>query len=307
MRCSNKILAFIQLGRLHFLIGGIVLHFLGVVIALYTGASLDVPSVLWGQIAFTTTQLMTHYANDYFDLNADRKNLTPTRWSGGSRVLVEGKLPEQAALLSALILGGIAFTAAVILSLFIRAGIMTFVLLLLAQGLAWFYSAPPVRLHSRGLGEVTTVIVVTFLTPLLGYYLQAGTVTWLPVLAVVPLCCFQFAMLLSIEFPDAEGDRQANKNTLVVRLGAKRAAHHYIILILLAYIALPLLVYMGLPVLAAASTGFLFPLAGWQVWRVWRGDWKNPVEWNTLAFYTIVLLMGSALAELMAFILLLGL
>ena len=46
----------------------------------------------------TAAQLMTHYANDYFDLEADRANRTPTRWSGGSRVLPAGVLPPRVAL-----------------------------------------------------------------------------------------------------------------------------------------------------------------------------------------------------------------
>ena len=57
------------------------------------GAPFDAARFAWGQLVVTATQLMTHYANDYFDLEADRANRTPTRWSGGSRVLPDGVLP----------------------------------------------------------------------------------------------------------------------------------------------------------------------------------------------------------------------
>ena len=307
MRHLRVIPAFLKLGRLQFLFGGVVLHCLGVMMALYTGTSLDPAAFLWGQIAITATQLMTHYANDYFDLEADQQNETPTKWSGGSRVLVENKLPEQVALVTAIILAAVAFTANIVLSTLIRPGIATFLLLFLAQSLAWFYSAPPVRLHSLGLGEATTMIIVTILTPLTGYYLQTGTFALLPLLAVVPLSCFQFAMLLAIEFPDAEGDQFANKRTLVVRFGAQTAAHFYIALIVLAYLVLPLLVSAGLPALVAASVALLSPLGIWQIWHMGQGDWQRPSRWNALAFYSIVLLMGSSLAELGAFTLLVGL
>ena len=49
----------------------------------------------------TSFQLMTHYANDYFDLEADRANQTPTTWSGGSRVLPAGELSPRVALIAA--------------------------------------------------------------------------------------------------------------------------------------------------------------------------------------------------------------
>lgn len=223
----KRLVALIRLGRPHFLIGGVIFHALGVVMAVYAGAKLNLAAVLWGQIAVTATQWMTHYANDYFDLEADRANRTPTRWSGGSRVLVEGKLAPQIALIMACVLAGIALVAIGVLSISIQPGIGTLSVLLVALLLAWFYSAPPLRLHSRGIGELTTAMIVTLLTPLTGYYLQTGRVDWLPLLAVMPLCCLQVAMLVAIEFPDAVGDRQAGKRTLVVRFGPAVAARLY--------------------------------------------------------------------------------
>jgi 1,4-dihydroxy-2-naphthoate octaprenyltransferase len=306
MKRLQTLQSLIRLGRFHFLAGGVVLHALGVVMAHYDGAILDITAIIWGQIVITATQLMTHYANDYFDLEADRANQTPTAWSGGSRVLVENRLPRRTALIIAMILGGIAFMGNLILSLFIRPGLTTLALLLLAQLLAWFYNAPPVQLQSRGLGELTTVIVVTLLTPLTGYYLQTRSFGLIPLLAVMPLGCFQFAMLLAIELPDAEGDRQAGKCTLVVRLGAPLAARLYGGCLLLAYVVLPLLVSQGLPLIVALVVTASLPLALTQMWRMVRGDWRDPARWDGLAFYSVLLLVGTSLAELAAFVWLTG-
>lgn len=295
-----------RLGRFHFLTGGIILNLLGIAIALYNGAVFNPTAALWGQIAITATQLMTHYANDTFDLAADRANRTPTNWSGGSRVLIEGRLSPRAALTTALVFAGLALFANVILSLFITRHAGMFLLLLTAQAAAWFYSAPPIRLHSRGVGELATTFIVPFLTPLTGYFLQVGQLDLLPILAVIPLCCLQFAMILSIEFPDAEGDRYAGKRTLVVRFGAVKAARLYTAALGLADAILPALIWLGLPWLAALAGASLCPLAIFQVWRVYRGDWRKPERWNRFSFYSIVLLMSTAAAELGAFILLIG-
>ena len=89
----QQLLALFKLGRPHFLLGGFLFYALGVVMALYSGIQLHLAAFIWGQIAVTATQLMTHYANDYYDLWADRANTTPTNWSGGSRVLASGLLP----------------------------------------------------------------------------------------------------------------------------------------------------------------------------------------------------------------------
>ncbi len=111
-----------------------ILHLLGVSMALLSGASFSLAALIWGQIAITSIQLMTHYANDYFDLAADRANTTPTNWSGGSRVLISGAVPPRAALIAALMLAAIALIANLILSTTIRPGVGTFALLLIAQG-----------------------------------------------------------------------------------------------------------------------------------------------------------------------------
>jgi 1,4-dihydroxy-2-naphthoate octaprenyltransferase len=302
----HRLRAFIRLGRFHFLAGGFVLHGLGVAAALYHGAALNIPALLWGQIAITAIQLMTHYANDYFDLAADRANPTPTQWSGGSRVLPQGGLPPGVALITALVLALVVIIAALVLALEIRPGFFTPSVLMFCLLLAWSYSAPPLQLNSRGLGELSTALLVPGLTPLVGFYLQTGSLTLLPVLTVAPLCCLQFAMLLAIEFPDEAGDSAAGKRTLVVRLGPARAARLWIAALLAAYVLLPLLVLMGLPLPVAIAAGLSLPLALWQVWRISRRAWANPAQWNSLALWSIVLLMGTAAAEFVAFLELLG-
>src|SRR5206468_6718241 len=93
----RRLMAFVRLGRPQFLVGGFVLYGLGGALAVAGGAAFDPWRYGWGQLVVTATQLMTHYANDYFDLEADRANRTPTRWSGGSRVLPDGALAPEVA------------------------------------------------------------------------------------------------------------------------------------------------------------------------------------------------------------------
>ncbi len=295
-------IAFVRLGRPHFLLGGLVLHGLGVALALYSGARLNLPALLWGQAAISAIQLMAQYSNEFFDLAADRANPTPTHWSGGSRVLVEGRLSPAVALTAAISLAITALGAALDLALGVHSGALTLPLLILALLLAWGYSAPPVQLHSRGLGEFTVALLVTGLVPLVGFYLQTGRFEPLPFLAILPLGCFQFAMLLAIEFPDAAGDATVGKRTLVVRLGAARAARLHAEVLAAAYATLPLLVLLGLPPTVAAAVGLSAPLAAWQSWRVLRAVKTPSPGWNGPAFWSIALLLSASAAETLAFL-----
>lgn len=273
--------------------------------ALYNGARLNVAVLFWGQVAVTATQLMTHFSNEYFDLAADMANTTPTRWSGGSRVLAEGYLKPQIALVTAVVMGLVALLASLMLAFVLGTGLLTLPLLLLAIILGWSYSSPPLHLNSHGLGELTGAILITGLTPIAGFYLQSGDLVLLPFLVVFPICCFQFAMLLVINFPDKDGDAAAGKHTLIYFFGQKNNARLYLAILVLAYASLPLLLLLGLPGIVAIALLLMSPLAIWLAWRMWRGAWADPDQWNSLGFWSIGLLMASVSAELLAFLFLL--
>lgn len=295
----NNVLAFIRLGRPLFLGGGFILYGLGALIAAVHGHVIDAQRYALGQGAVTAFQLMTHYANDYFDFDADVANLTPTRWSGGSRVLVAGELPRKVALIAALVFAAIGIAVSAVLVG--DAGLSTVPTLGAMAALAWMYSAPPVRLCARGLGELTTAIVVTGLVPWLAFSVQApdlrGATTVL--LSIAPLVVLQVAMLLAIEFPDADGDAATGKRTLVVRLGAERAAKAYVLLLTLAYLCLPIAALLGLPTRVVIAATLPTPIAAWRVSGI--ADASDPKAHERLTFFAVFLLIGTSLAELVAF------
>jgi 1,4-dihydroxy-2-naphthoate octaprenyltransferase len=317
---KRSVIAFVRLGRPQFLVGGFLLHGLGAAVAVYGGASFHAGLYALGQAAITTLQLMTHYANDYFDLAADRANTTPTRWSGGSRVLPSGTLSPRIALQTACVLAAMGLVLVGVIGTHGgNGGPLASATLLLAGLLAWAYSAPPLVLHSRGLGEFTTAVVVAGLTPAVAFTLQVGDraignpsgapVGFVPailplMLAILPLFGLQFVMLLTIEFPDAAGDAAVGKRTLVVRLGAPLSAGLCRAVLVTVYGSIPLLIMAGLPPsvgLAVAAPG---PIAAWQFLRLGAGAWGDARQWESLAFRAVGLLVATAAAELAAFVLL---
>ena len=107
----HKLIAFVRLGRPLHLVGGVLFNGLGMSIAHFLGAPIDWITAVWGQVAITSIQLMTHYSNDYFDQDADQAAVTPTRWASGRRVLPEGTLSTRVALVAALICAVLALVA----------------------------------------------------------------------------------------------------------------------------------------------------------------------------------------------------
>jgi 1,4-dihydroxy-2-naphthoate polyprenyltransferase len=294
------LIAFIRLGRPLFLGGGFLLYAIGAVIAAVTGHPIDVRRYTLGQGAVTAFQLMTHYANEYFDYDADRANATPTKWSGGSRVLASGELPRSVALIAALVLAAIGLAVTIVLAA--DAGSLAPPTLALIVVLAWEYSAPPLRLCATGLGELDTAIVVTVLVPWLGFYLQAPDLHGGPLLAlsIVPLALLQIAMLIAIEFPDAAGDAATGKRTLVVRFGATNAARLYVAITAVAFVWPAVAYACGLPLRVGLAMLVPAPLAVWRIARI--RDHADPSAYERFTLFAVLLLVATAAATLTAWL-----
>lgn len=283
-----------RLGRPLHLAGGALFYAIGVASAAAAGAPIARLTAVAGLLTVLATQLLTHYSNDYFDLDTDRLNLHPTRWSGGSRVLVEGALAPAAALWAALACGVVAIVLAVWAAARSPAPLASLLLPLLGLALAWSYSAPPLRLNRRGAGELTGAVLVPGLTALYGFQLQSAALPSAQLLAVIPLCLLQFAMLLAVNLPDVESDHAVGKRTLVVAIGRRRAAALYIAAIAAAFASAPLLATIGLrPAVGLATLGAA-PIALGLAVALWRGAWLRPAAWEAIGFWTIGLLMASA-------------
>lgn len=235
---------------------------------------LAVPLLALTLLGVALLQLGANAANDYFDRRADDANVTPTRFSGGSRVIQRGLLSARAMLGIA----GALFAAGAVLGLLLAATLpsaaMLPVLGLGAAGalLGLAYTAPPLRLAHRGLGELAVGLGFGPLVMAGAYLVQRAaatgeaTVTPLVWALSLPMGALVAAGLYVNEFPDKPWDAQAGKRTLVVRLDARRALLGYGLLIGLAYasIAAAALAF-GAPLLLLGL--LTLPLA----FRAWQG------------------------------------
>lgn len=301
-RRLSVLLAFIALGRPLFLGGGVVLYALGLAVALYEGAHIHWTVALVGQVGVTAVQLATHYFNDAWDLETDALVKHPTFWTSGSRVLVQGWFSRRVSLAAAWVLVIVAMASAFVLRVFLHTGPYTLIVYSLCAFISWAYSAPPLRLIGRGLGEATTALVVAGGVPLASYYLQTGYLSRGILLVTLPLIGLLFAMTLTIEFPDEVADAATGKRTLLVRLGRDWAVRMHTAAIALAYLAALGFVLAGFPLAMPALLAVSLPLAAWQVWAVIRHS-ARPAAWGGIAFRGIALFVIGAALQLAAIIL----
>ena len=222
-----KLNAWIAVSRLHFYFQPWLAYTMGALAV--TASSRDEwqwPGYLLGYAGIFLLEFITVATNELSDFASDRMNANASALTGGSRVLVNGRLSSGElrcgrriafVLLAAVLLVG-AFTISNVGPMIVLGAIG------LVMGVV--YSAPPLRLCARGLGEFNVAITHSFLAVLAGYALQGGPLlSAIPWLLALPLCLAVLPAITLAGFPDFEADAATGKRTLAVRLGRQRAAN----------------------------------------------------------------------------------
>ncbi|QSQ23570.1 prenyltransferase [Pyxidicoccus parkwayensis] len=204
-----------------------------------TGRPLDIGTLLGVQLFGLLDQLFIVYANDWADQETDRLNRTATLFSGGSRVLVEGRLSSRALGIAALVCA--VGLVAVSVGLAVTRGVPLLVpLALAALALLWAYSYAPLRLSYRGGGELLQMVGVSGVLPLYGYLAQGGDFGRFPWWLVACLLPTHLACAIATALPDEPSDRESRKLTLPARVGGEHAAWVILALNALTLVLAPL-------------------------------------------------------------------
>ena len=207
----------ITLARLPIVFAVLPTFLVGTFFALQQGVAFSTTKFLWGFLILFIIEIAASFANDYFDYESDKHN-KQFGFSGGSGVLL--KHPE---LLLFAKWGSVAmFLTALILTVFFT---MHFSYPVWAVGyigvavfFCWFYTAPPLRLVYRGLGELPHLLAGVMF-PGWGYFILTGTLTIELVIFAIPFGLLGLTVILNFEIPDREADLHGGKQNLIVRKG----------------------------------------------------------------------------------------
>jgi 1,4-dihydroxy-2-naphthoate polyprenyltransferase len=169
-------------------------------------------------VAGACVHLGLNVANDVFDTasGADAANVTPTQFSGGSRVIHYGLLSMRQ--MTAMSLGFYAVGLGIGIYLALATSFWAVLTIgALGAAISWFYTAPPLRLVHRGLGEIAVFLGFGPIMALGAYFVQAQAFSWEAVYASIPVGILVALILYVNEVPDRPGDALASKRTLPVR------------------------------------------------------------------------------------------
>jgi 1,4-dihydroxy-2-naphthoate octaprenyltransferase len=276
----GQALVWLRMTRPAFLWLTVVACVLGTATAAACGCGLDLPLALGATALAVLAHAAGNVLNDLHDARngadaANQRGIFP--FTGGSRLIQTGMVTERqtAELASALVL----FLVPAGLLLAVKAGGDVLLLGLAGLALAWAYSAPPLRLMSRGLGELT-VALVWFLVVVGADYVQRRHFFPIPAWVALGFALLVAALLLINGFPDAEADAQVGKRTLVVRLGPVKASALYAVLAIGAHLWLVAGVWLLVPPSQAlwglVSLPFSLAAAGWLAKHLHQPDRLKP-------------------------------
>ena len=290
----SPVWTFLLATRLPFLTATVVPILLGIAVAAKEGF-FDIGFAVLTLLAGAAIHIGLNVANDVFDTlsGADDANYNPTQFSGGSRVIQRGLLSlRQMAAISAT-----AYAVGAGLGLYLvieRESVELLAIGVIGVLISVFYTAPPLRLVHRGLGELTTAVGFGPVMVLGAYVVQAQKLSAEALIASVPVAIMIALVLYVNEIPDRAADASAGKRTLPVRMSREAVTRGFLLAVVAAFAVLSVAAVSGVlprPTLLALVA---VPLA-FKVYQGIREHYESPYELMTAMGQNVQLHLMSGL------------
>ena len=292
------------LSRPPFHIVGILPFLLGTFLSYRLTGAFHLDVFVLGIVGVVLIMLSTYHSGEYFDQkeNAISSRIHQNQFAGGTRVIVEGRMPARVALWTSIIAILLALLIGIILQFFYKTGPYTLILGFLGALPGFFYSTEPIRLVKRGVGEIFIGFCFGWLPVASSYYIQTAAIApvihwlWLPIGFSI------FNVILLNEFPDYEADIAAGKMNLLYRIGKQKGKTVYIIFNLLTCLTMFVSPVVGIPFKVVY---FYLPFAAVAlliVFQMFMNRHEDPKRLELLCGLNIAVNLGTSLAFMLSYI-----
>jgi len=228
--------------RAPFFTAVIVPVILGSVIAWHHGVDFQWGLFFMALIGALALHAGANTINDYFDHHNrnDELNVEFIRpFTGGSRLIQAGALTPKGMLTISIV----AYIIGISLGLYLTylRGFTIFWIGLIGVACGVLYVAPGINLVGRGVGELAIALAFGLCSVNGAYFVQTQTLNLEVIIASLPIALMITLVLYVNEFPDHDADKAVGKTHWVVRLGRKRAAIGYFVLMVMNYLTILIL------------------------------------------------------------------
>lgn len=244
LNMKSKAKYWIRMSRAPFLTAIIGSIIIGASYAYWHTGQFNASYLVLALIAAILLQASGNILNDAFDRSTDDVNKITTEFNGGSRMYQHLVATPTTTLFSGIVALSIGAYIGLYIDYSVSGSIFStpfFDHTLLIMGiigvlLLVFYTAPPIRLSYRSMGD--GIIVISFgIIPVIGvYFAITGELNFQIFLISIIAGLYVELILWINSFPDMEADKSGGKNTMIVKLGIKKARYGYHVLIISAVV-----------------------------------------------------------------------
>ncbi|MEI7843159.1 MAG: prenyltransferase [Gallionellaceae bacterium] len=237
-----------------FISATLVAAIIGLSVIHHEGVAIDFIVALVTLFFALVTHAGVNVLNDYYDALSGTDGRNTERiypFTGGSRFIQNGVLT----LAQTRNFGYTLLASVVIAGLWLMAHSAPQLLYIGLLGLfiGWAYSAPPLKLVSRGWGELCVASGILLITVGADFVLRKSF-SFAPVIAGMPYALLATNLLYINQFPDRKADTAAGKLHWVARLEVRQARWGYVLFAVAAYLWVAVAVALrALPQLALVS------------------------------------------------------
>ncbi|MDD5465764.1 MAG: prenyltransferase [Candidatus Omnitrophica bacterium] len=293
-----KLKHWLLLSRVPFLSVTVLPYILGALLAGYIAGKFSWPVFLLGLSGALLVQLAAHYGGEVYDIKEDRLSITLEKnfFSGGSQVVVENIIaPKKVKILIGVVVF-LALALGLILQFYFNTGKWTLLLGISGIICGFFYSKPPLRWVSRGIGEIFIAYAFGWLAVNAGFYIQAARFAILPTLVSLPIACAVVNIILINEYPDYPADIQSGKLNLLARIGKAKGAFLYAFLVGCSAVTFFLALASGFPAISGIFYFPVFVLALILAGRMLKGEYQDRQKLEKMCGLTIIVNLGTSLS-----------
>jgi 1,4-dihydroxy-2-naphthoate polyprenyltransferase len=143
---------------------------------------------------------------------------------------------------------GIFYTCTILAAVYLTLLRGPWVLILAGLGItgSFLYTADPVVLKARGLGELTVFLMWGPLIPLGAYLVQTGVLSGTPIIMAIPIGLLVALVILANNIRDIDYDGSVGMKTVPVMIGKTNGSRLYKALLLMAYLFIPVSITAGI-------------------------------------------------------------
>ena len=208
----------------------------------YAGGSFSIPIFILTMIGLLTAHIAANMANDWYDVKNGVDENAPTA-KYRPHPLLSGEVEKSD---YKKVLFGV-YGVGLIIGLYLTwlRGLPVLIFTILGALFGVFYTADPIKLKYRAVGEISVFLAFGPLMVGGAYYAVTGTFSWAPMIASTPIGLLVVLVLFANNIRDRDYDASVGITTMTTNKSVEQGVTYYKLLLASAYVATLVLVVQG--------------------------------------------------------------